>query len=550
MLVWVEGLVSQNPVHRRGLYLGVLAQRAAVRHGSVLLTLDHDLDVLPEAGRRITVRELAHYVVDLAGRLAAAGVQAGDHVVVYKRPNFDSWILGTAAARLGAVPVMLSPALDAATVAALMRRLGRPHLLTDAVKLQVLAGEDLDGLTESVITVTDTTTDADTTTEADAGTDADGGTRGGVSLAGLAGSPGVRPVFTGLDEPAMITHTSGTTGLPKLVVHTARTMRTRLRPQLFMLGVMPRRETVAISIPFVHSRLFAAMALVLMKGMPTVLVNNHDPDEVAEFFVKNRPGLIEALPNSFLAWEGLVSDPRRPFASVKYFSSTFDAIHPRTVRRLLDSSRRRAPQFFQIYGQSEVGPAVGRPYYRRHAREMDGRCVGFALPGSAKVRVVSQNGAAVSPDNPGFIEVRWDGIAKTYHGEQERYDENVNGGWWRTGDVGYRTRLGCLHMLDREIDTIPGVGSSLEIEDAVLDRLEELVELVVVSGPDATAVPVVCTRDDEPVDPDRWRQATGDYPQLAEPVHIPMAQLPRTATLKTRRVELSRILHDRLQEQS
>ncbi|WP_164716217.1 AMP-binding protein [Streptomyces sp. WAC 06738] len=526
--------MSQNPMHKRGLYLGVLAQRAAVKHGSVLLTLDHDLDVLPEAGRRITVNELAHYVVDLAGRLAAAGVRAGDHLVIYKRPNFDSWVLGTAAARVGAVPVMLSPALDAPTVAALMRRLGRPRLLTDAAKLKLLAGEDLDALAESVITV------------ADPGADAGDGV---VSLADLAGSAGVQSVFTGLDEPAMITHTSGTTGLPKLVVHTARTMRTRLRPQLFMLGIMPRRETVAISIPFVHSRLFAAMALVLMKGMPTILVNNHDPEEVAQFFVKNRPGLIEALPNSFLAWEGLVNDPRKPFASVKYFSSTFDAIHPRTVRRLLDSSKRRAPQFFQIYGQSEVGPAVGRPYYRRHAREMDGRCVGFALPGSAKVRVVSQNERAVSESNPGFIEVRWDGIAKAYHGEQDRYDENVNDGWWRTGDVGYRTKLGCLHMLDREIDTIPGVGSSLEIEDTVLDRLDELVELVVVQGPDASAVPIVCTREDKPIDTGRWRQATGDWPQLAEPVQIPMAELPRTATLKTRRVELSRILHDRLQEQ-
>ncbi|WP_326798511.1 AMP-binding protein [Streptomyces sp. NBC_01808] len=489
----------------------------------MLLTLDHDLDVLPGAGRRITVSELAYHVSDLAARLAAAGVRAGEHVVVYKRPNFDSWILGTAVARIGAIPVMLSPALDAPTVAALMQRLGRPHLLTDAAKLGLLSGEDLDELTASVITID--------------------------SLAGLEGSPGVPAVFTALDEPAMITHTSGTTGLPKLVVHTARTMRTRLRPQLFMLGVMPRRETVAISIPFVHSRLFAAMALVLFKGMPTLLVNNHDPEAVATFFLKNRPGLIEALPNSFLAWEGLVNDPRRPFASVKYFSSTFDAIHPRTVRRLLDASRRRSPQFFQIYGQSEVGPAVGRPYYRRHARDMDGRCVGFALPGSAKVRVTSQNGRQVTPDNPGFIEVRWDGIAKTYHGEQDRYDENVNQGWWRTGDIGYRTRAGCLHMLDREIDTIPGVGSSLEIEDAVLDRLDELVELAVVQGPGNKPVPIVCTRNDEPVDPHRWQQATRDYPQLTDPVHIPLAQLPRTATLKTRRVELTRILHDKLQEQ-
>jgi acyl-coenzyme A synthetase/AMP-(fatty) acid ligase len=519
--------MRRNAIHRRGLYLGVVPERAAARNGSTLLTLDHDLDVLPEAGRRLTVAELAAHVADLANRIAAAGVRPGERVVIHKAANFDVWVLATAVARAGAVPVMLSHHLDGATLAALLERLDRPHLLTDGPKLDTLAEVPLAELTRSVIS-------------------ASGSAPGATSLAELAGSPSVRPVFQGLDEPAMITHTSGTTGLPKLVVHTPRTMRARLRPQLFLLALMRERETVAIHIAFGHSRMFAAMALCLARAMPVLLVNHGDPEDVADFFVKHRPGLIEALPNSFLAWEGLADDPRRPFASVKYFSSTFDAIHPRTVRRLLDSSERRAPQFFQIYGQSEVGPAVGRPYFRGSLRRMDGRCVGYPLPGSARVRLVSQNGKRPTAKNPGFIEARWDGIAKTYYGEQERYDANVHDGWWRTGDVGYRTRFGCLHMLDREFDAIPGVGSNLEIEDLLLDRLEELVELVVVRGPKAEAIPVVCTRQDLPLDLDRWRAAVAGHPQLADPVQIPLAELPRTATLKTRRVELSRRLHERI----
>lgn len=520
--------MSHDSIHKRGLYLGVVPERAAVKGGGTPLTLDHDLDALPEVGRRLTVSQLAGHVARLAGRIRAAGVLPGERVVIHKRANFDIWLLATAVARTGAIPVMLSHALDSATVAALLKRLDRPHLLTDGVKLKALAEVPLAELTKSLISV-------------------GGPAPGVVTLAELADSPSMRrPVLQGLDDPALITHTSGTTGLPKLVVHTPRTMRSRLRPQLFLLALMRRRETVAIHIAFGHSRMFAAMSLCLFRSMPVLLVNEGAPDDVADFFAEHRPGLIEALPNSFLAWESLADDPRRPFASVKYFSSTFDALHPRTVRRLLKSSERRTPQFFQIYGQSEVGPAVGRPYFRRSMRRMDGRCVGYALPGSARVRLVSQNGKRPSASNPGFIEARWDGIAKTYFGEQERYDANVHEGWWRTGDVGYRTRLGCLHMLDREVDAIPGVGSSLEIEDLVLDRLEELIELVVVPGPSSEAVPVVCTDRDKPLDLDRWRAAVAEYPQLAEPVQIPLAELPRTATLKTRRVELSRRLHEQL----
>jgi acyl-coenzyme A synthetase/AMP-(fatty) acid ligase len=214
-------------------------------------------------------------------------------------------VLAMAAARIGAIPVMLSPALDSATVAALLRRLEQPHLLSDGRKLDALAGVPVADLARRVISVT-------------------GSRPGAVSLTGLAGSPRVRPVFQGLDEPALITHTSGTTGLPKLVVHTPRTQRARLRPQLVILALMRKRETVAIHVSFVHSRMFAALAICLSRAMPVLLMNESDPDEVARFFVRNRPGLIEALPNSFMEWEGLAGDPRKPFASVKYFSSTFD----------------------------------------------------------------------------------------------------------------------------------------------------------------------------------------------------------------------------------
>ncbi|MBZ4320817.1 class I adenylate-forming enzyme family protein [Streptomyces huiliensis] len=515
---------ARTSPHRHGLYLGVVPERAARVRGAMPLVLDHDLDVLPEAGRRLTVRRLADAVADLANRLAAGGVGPGRHVVICKAPNFDLWLLATAVERVGAVPVMLSHHLDPASVAALLARLDRPYLITDGPGLRALTegGVDLTELTRGVIGV------------GDAGP-------GAVALAALDGTVPVRPVLRGPDEPAMITHTSGTTGLPKLVVHTPRTMRARLRPQLFLLGLMRKRGTVAIHLPFGHSRTFAALSLCLLQGMPALLVKDGEPDAVAAFFAERRPWLIEALPNSFLAWEELADDARRPFASVKYFSSTFDAIHPRTVRRLLGASARRA-QFFQIYGQSEVGPAAGRPYYRPLARWMDGRCVGYPLPGSARVRLVSRDGGRPSRRNPGLIEVRWDGLAKTYHGERERYDAQLHDGWWRTGDVGYRTLFGCLHLLDREFDAIPGVSSNLEIEDVLLDRLAELAEVVVVPGPEGTAVPVVCTHRDEPLDTDRWRAATAAYPLLADPVRIPLAELPRTATLKTRRVELSRRL--------
>ena len=523
----MKGSVAYQSIQKRGLHLGLLPALAAAVNGSTPITLDHDLDVLPEAGRNLTVSRLADLVDELAARLWAAGVRPDEHIVLHKKANADVWVLACAASRIGAVPVMLSPALDPTALAALMQRLDRPNLLTDEHKLDTLAEVPLADLTKRVIIVA-------------------GDRPGAVSLGGLAGAPRVEPVVRPMDEAAVITHTSGTTGLPKLVVHTPRTQGVRLTPQWRLLSLMRKKETIAIHIPFVHSRMVAAMALALLKEMPIVLMKESAPDTVAELFLKHKPGFIEALPNSLMAWEGLTEDPRRPFASVKYFSSTFDAIHPGTMSGLLKSSKRRGALFFQIYGQSEIGPAVGRAYFRNSAHKANGRCVGWAMPkGCAKVRVVSRDGKRPSQKNPGRIEVAWDGgLFKTYFAEQERYDENRRGDWWQTGDVGYRTRLGCIHMLDREVDMIAGVRSSLEVEDLVLGKLKELSELVVVEGPDSGPVPVVCTYDDKPLDLDRWRAAVVDFPQLGEPIQIPEAELPRTATLKVQRLALSKRLKE------
>ncbi|MEX1656955.1 class I adenylate-forming enzyme family protein [Streptomyces pseudovenezuelae] len=524
----MKGSTAYKSIQERGLHIGLLPEMAAAVNPSTPIVLDHDLGVLPEAGRRLTVAQYADHVDDLAARLWAAGVRPDERVVIYKTANADHWMLAAAVSRIGAVVVNLSPALDPATVGVLLGRVDMPTLLTDGDKLDLLAEVPLADLTRRVITSA-------------------GDRPGAVSLAELAGAPRVKPVVRPIDKVAVITHTSGTTGIPKLVVHTPRTQGIRLVPQWRLLSLMRKKETVAIHVPFVHSRMVAAMSLALLKQYPVLLMRETDPAVVADQFLTHRPALIEALPNSLMEWERLAEDPRMPFASVKVFSSTFDAIHPGTMSKLLKASNRPGALFFQIYGQSEVGPAVGRAYFRHSAHKANGRCVGWAMPmGAARVRVVSRDGKRPTAQNPGRIEVAWPGLAKTYFGEQERYDGNRKGEWWGTGDVGYFTRFGCLHMLDREVDMIPGVRSSLEIEDVVLSKLSELSELVVVQGPNSEPVPVICTADDEPLDLDRWRTAVADFPQLADPVQIPQAELPRTATLKVQRLALAR----RFEEQS
>ncbi|MFD3869503.1 class I adenylate-forming enzyme family protein [Streptomyces sp. NPDC058623] len=516
-------------VRNRGIGLGTLLERAAALHPANVMIFDHPLDVAPELGTRVTVAEVADLVDDLAARLWAAKVRPGEHVVIHKSDGFDITLLGFAVARVGAVPVMLSPKLPGPVVAELIRRNGRPVLITDEAKL---TGELPRGTAEACEQVLL----------------ASGSGAGATPLSQYAGASRIPPVGVPSSGPALITHTSGTTGVPKLAVHTGESLEARYRPQAAAVTPLLRRrpETVAMHVSFVHSRIFLALAVTLLRGCPVVVLADPDPERAAELFARLRPGILEAHPNTFMEWEPLAKDPREPLANVKLFSSTFDAIHPRTVKLMLHASRRRSAIFGQLYGQSEVGPVTVRTFTRQRLFEADGRCVGFPFPGMTGIRVTSRNGRTPSRENPGHIEVRSDGRVRTYLDEHERYEGQVTeGGWWRMGDVGYRSRYGCVHLLDREVDLIEGFGSTLAAEDTLLDRMGDLTEVIVVPGADGTAVPVVCTRGDLPLDRAAWQHAVRGLPPMADPVQWKLEELPHTATTKIKRRELTRVLGER-----
>lgn len=513
--------MRQSLLADRGFYLGPVFRRAADRHGAVFVTLDRPLDVAPGLGVDLSYRVLAEVVEEVSGRLWEAGVRPSEQVVVHKADNVDIMLLTCAVSRIGAVPVLLSPTLAPEVAGQLLARLRRPWLITDGATLAGLADVGLSGLVRRTLTVDEVP--------------------GAEPLSAYAGAEPPPPVRLHPREPALITHSSGTTGVPKLAVHCAGTMWNRLVPQQAM-GWPTRGETAALHMSFVHSRFYHLLGVLLHFGSPLVLITDPDPAAVGPLLARHRPGIVETHPNTFVLWEELAGAPGAPLSQVRSYGSTFDAIHPRTVRRLLDASRRRTPWLIQLYGQSETGPVAFQVVTRRSAARVDGRRVGFGIPGFTRVRVTDADGGRVPPGTPGRIEARTRGRILTYLGLQERYDRQLTDGWWEMGDLGYRGRLGALYLIDREVDRIDAVHSNLEVEDALMSRLEELREVVIVRGAEREPVPVVCVRGERPLDPERWRRATAGLPPMAEPRQWRFEELPMTATWKVKRGEIARML--------
>jgi acyl-coenzyme A synthetase/AMP-(fatty) acid ligase len=504
---------------------GTIAESLARWRRSTPIEMDRPVETAPELGTSLTFGDVAHLIRRCSAALAAVGVRDGQRVVICKQNHVDvlSWAYG--AARIGAVPVLLSCANRPEDMAVLLDRIGEAVVVTDdRTMAEGALALDLSPHATELLNL-----------------DGDGV---GTAALPLLDSPVPDPVPQGADDVCIVTHTSGTTGVPKLVEFSVSqggsTVMTQIRASSYGFT---RRDRIAASSSFVHARCIGGSLSALYAGLPLLILSRPLEPAAVEALARFRPTILEALPNEFLALEDLARDPRRPLARVRAFHNTFDAIHPRSVRTLLDASDRRFPVWMQSWGQSESGAITMQVFTRRSVRrrgEQTTRRVGWSLPPVTHVKVVDPTTKKrVRPGRPGVLMVSTPAMSKSYLGLADLHAHRRRGRWWTMGDVGRRTWSGAVELLDRQVDSIEGIGSCIEVEDRLLDRLTDATEVVIVKQADGRPAAVVNTAGDRPLDPEDWRRATADLPEIGAPLHLPWDAVPRTATMKVRRRALA-----------
>jgi acyl-coenzyme A synthetase/AMP-(fatty) acid ligase len=490
---------------------------AAKKYPKSLFVLDRPMDVAPHLGAEVSYQTMNEAVERLAGGLVARGVRPGEVVAIYKEQNPDLLPLACAVARAGAIPAMLAPALAGPEAEGLIAKLAPQHV--------VVSGERLSTVTPlSVIRAEDFAAAMK-------------------SEWGSAFTPAPSPVAPSAEDTYLITHSSGTTGLPKLVPQARRGTQMPIRIQTVIARLLRFNDPFAMAISFVHARTFAAFATAVALGLKVVMISDPSADNALTLIRRHQPGAVETHPNMAMTWEAsLLQDPT-PFAKVRVVISTFDAIHPRTVRVLLGAAGRKNAVLFQSYGQTETGPITQKMYKRRHLETFDGREVGRTFPGMTKVRIIDSSGRKLRRGQIGMIAVRSKGLGLDYLGEHERYRDNFRSGWWLMGDHGRLDGRGRLYMEDRSRDRVEKVDSVLRVEDRIIDTLPWIREALLVGG-DTHRYLVYVPYDGADVDEKQLLQVAGlgQLPDL-EVVRLPWAELPLTSTWKVRRALLLEKLH-------
>ena len=492
-------------------------KKASIDFPNTKIYLDKVLSTFPEFGLETTYQESLTFIQKRAYQLFTIGIKTGEKVMVYKSSAVDSYWLACAISYLGAVPIMTSAHLPSTIIDTFFERLEDAWLIYDNEtkdKVNFLKEKNK----SKAISVEEIQKQVETVTPL-------------VSL-----NP---------NEISYMTHTSGTTGIPKLIAHSANSMGWRTAFQKSIFSKMEETGLLAFHISPVHSRFNIGLSSLMSLGFPYLAIKDPSIPNIENLLQRFKPIGIETHPNNFVQWSTLAKAHPELFENTRYYHSTFDAINKETMATFLKTNREKNAIYLQIYGQSECGPAIVRKHTLESLPGMNIRNMGIGFEHFTKARIATNNGTLLPTNTPGNIQLYSKGRALTYFKEDDRFQENVYDEWWNTGDYGLINDKGELLLHDRQIDLVETVESTLAIEDYLLDHLPFLEEVVIIRDNHGYPQPIIAITADELFQEELWFKAIENLPHLNEPIMMEYDKIPRTATMKVQRRALEQLLFNK-----
>ncbi|MET8221837.1 long-chain fatty acid--CoA ligase [Streptomyces sp. NPDC005301] len=300
-----------------------------------------------------------------------------------------------------------------------------------------------------------------------------------------------------LDErtAAAMCYTSGTTGDPKGVVYSHRSIYLHSM-QVCMAQSMglTDEDTSLVVVPQFHVNAWGLPHATFMTGVNMLMPDRFlQPAPLAEMIESERPTHAAAVPT---IWQGLLAELHakpRDVSSLTQVTIGGSACPP----SLMEAFDELGMRVCHAWGMTETSPlgTVARPpaHVVGTDEEFAYRLTQGRFPAGVEARLTGPGGERLPWDgeSAGELEVRGPWIAGAYYGGQgaevlRPADKFSEDGWLKTGDVGTISSDGFLTLTDRAKDVIKSGGewiSSVDLENALMSH-PDVAEAAVVAVPD------------------------------------------------------------------
>lgn len=437
--------------------------------------------------KRLSWKELHEITNYIAAALLELGHKKGDRLAVLGANDVEAISAWLAATKVGIIPVAISPRYRKQELEYILKDSGASAIVArkcyEGFSLTDLIQELKPGLPflHHIITYP--------------GEDAPSGM---ISLEGIIRGIRVDESRLQVNRPnpndfLFFLYTSGTTGIPKGVIHTHDTMLSCGKVLMEEVWHLSKDDAILLAIPFSHMighEMLINTALII--GAKLVLMEAYDPIEFVNTLEREKVTYFGGVPTMFLL--PILRVPalkKRDLSSFRMAISCGFYAPPEQMRLIKESYGLH--WLFQLLGSTEAGVMTT-------TRKGDGEEVAYNSLGrpisTITLKILDEQGREVSLGEIGEVCYKSPHLCIGYWNKPDKTAEDFDeDGFWHSGDMGWRIdEEGNIRLAGRKKEIIKRGGFNIhpaEIENFLMDT-PKILAAAIVSYPEEVLGERIC----------------------------------------------------------